>query len=365
MLSELDVSINFKACFYAGQYCCAWEMRGREVMLKNIFRGLIVLCGSIVLPLAASAGIFSNPYNHYYIDIGGAAYYLQQPKFEVGTSGSSTAPLAKINSNELGPQFNLAGGYQFMNCNDNWLAKIFGHEEAIEAKVSYSFLDHANGKDNLGTGMVWYIDGNGSPFDPADQKQLNNFKLNTKLYNLDSGVYFKGKIYTSNPRLTMDRYVGLVYDYLKGQYDFDLTYPGIDDENFDITSNYFGVALGSQLNYQISKHFVPFVDLEVDLLTIQSDLKATQSTPAAGRTSISVSDSDFVFNYRAKAAIGINYLFNDSVKNPSIGLRVGLDHINYVPRVVPPNRAGDKPVHIVGEAVNNTFAMLDVHIPFG
>ena len=377
MLSELDVSINFKACFYAGQYCCAWEMRGREVMLKNIFRGLIVLCGSIVLPLAASAGIFSNPYNHYYIDIGGAAYYLQQPKFEVGTKGvnpsapaNTTAPLAKNNVNGVAPALHLAGGYQFMNCNDNFFSKIFGHEEAFEADINYFYLDSSVDDANLGLGNAWYIDGSGSILSPNSPTSLYDFKLSSKVQDLTTGLYFKGKVYTTNPRLTMERYVGLIYSYYNNQYDFNLKYNpggkiGTDSEKFDVTSNDFGLALGSQLNYQVSKHFVPFADLEVRLLAINSNLHATQNTPVSLKPNMTVNDSASAFNYEAIAALGVNYLFNDSVKSPSVGLKAGLDHINYVPRIVPPNHVGDKPVHIVGEAVNNTFAMLDVHIPFG
>lgn len=349
-------------------------------MLKNIFRGFIVLCGSIVLPFTAYAGFFSNPYNHYYIDVGTAAYYLQLPKFEVGTaaatSGSNvpntTAPLAKTNINNLAPQLNLSGGYQFMNCNDNWLSKIFGHEEALELAVNYLYLNNSASNAHLGSGNIWYIDGSGSIFGTGNSYPLTNYKLNTKINNVGSGLYFKGKIYTTNPRLTMLRYIGFVYDYSDTKYDYSVRYDqgigtDVDTESFDVTTNYFGVALGSQLNYQLSKHFVPFGALEVDLLNINSNLKAHQK-PGQNVLPQYIKDvnaSDSAFNYRAIAALGINYLFNDSIKSPTIGFRVGVDHWNYVPRVVPPNHAGDEPVHIVGDTTNSSFAMLDVHVPFG
>lgn len=353
--------------FFMREKC--WEER---VMLKNIFRGFIVLCGSIVLPFTAYAGFFSNPYNHYYVDVGTAVYYDQVPRLEVGTSGSGTAPLAKSAPHDVAPQLNLAGGYQFMNCNDNLLAKIFGHEEAIEAKVDYTYLDNTNSKADLGLGNVWYIDGSISIFSPPSPKPLNNFKLNSKVNNIDTGVYFKGKIYTTNPRVTMLRYVGLVYNYYDTKYDYKLNYMGgtisnTEEENFNVIANYIGIALGSQLNYQITKHLTPFIDLEVRLLNVSANLDATQSVPDAvvGPKYMTVHDSDSSFSYQAIAALGINYLFNDSLKSPSVGFRVGVDHWNYVPRVVPPNYAGDKPVHIVGDTANNSFAMLDVHVPFG
>ncbi len=340
-------------------------------------RYLLVLCGLLCLPISVFAGLFSNPYNHYYIDVGAVGYYLQQPELEVGTVGTNatpstntTAPLAKSRVNSFAPRLDLSGGYWFMNCNNNWVSKLFGHEEAFEATINYTYLDHTISNDHLGNGNVWYIDGSGSILNPNVPTNLYDFKLNSKLHNISTGLYFKGKVYTTNPHLTMLRYVGIVYNYYNNEYDYKLKYnqgasPNTEDEKFNVIAHYFGVAIGSQLNYQIGRHFIPFIDLEVRLLSIMANLHATQSAPGAVRPSMTVNNSVSTFNYQAIAAVGVNFQFNETLKSPTIGLRAGIDHWNYVPRVVPPNRAGDKPVHLVGESINSGFAMLDVKVPFG
>lgn len=342
-------------------------------MLKQI--KLILLFISLAsMPFAASAGIFSNPYNHYYIDVGGGAYYLQHPKFEVGTKGvgspatNTTAPLAKININQATPQFHLAVGYWFMNCSQNWITKIFGHEEAMEVDSNGFIYRNTVRKDNLGTGNIWYIDGSQGISGTGDPIPLNNFKLSSRAFDINSGVYFKGKLYTSNQRLTLIPSVGVVNHYYLNTYRYDVSYNQgdnnrVDEERFVVFTYYYGVALGAKLNYAIIDQIIPFASLKVNLLNIYSSLEANQDT--GQNITVNVNSSESTFNYEAIAALGVEYKFTKSLKSPSLIVQAGVDHMNYVARVVPPNRAGDKPVHLEGESTNNSFAMLDLHIPFG
>ncbi len=345
----------------------------RMTMLRQI--KYFIFAGLLFLPAMMFAGLFSNPYNHFYADAGAVGYYLQQPKFEVGTlgvnqtlTGNTTVPLVKMNVNHWVPQLHLAGGYWFMNCNDNWLTRIFGNEEAFEADLNYTYYQNIVRKKNLGLGNVWLINGSGSIFSPNTPKQLNNFKLSSRLNNIDTGVYFKGKLYTTNPKLVMIPKIGIVNTYYDNRYRYSLDYSQGDNftkntETFDVAVYYYGLALGDQLNYQINKHWMPFALLEVQLLNIHAILHATQDT---GQNQVlTVNDSVSTFNYRAIAALGVRFQFYDTLKSPSLSLSGGVDHWNYVPSVVPPNRSGDKAVHLHGESMNNGFVMIDFNMPFG
>lgn len=311
-------------------------------------------------------------YRYFYVRGGIGAYNLRNSAVEIGTAGSySTAPLAKITDNGWAPVYHLALGYAFYNPSNSLITKIFGHDDAVEVRGSYFNRNETRRKGGLGWGNIWYIDGSGSMFVPAGSN-LNNFKLTARHRLIDTGIYFRGGWSAANPKWTVKPRIGVVYTNLREKYRYTLNYhriigdDGTDYEKYDVNTNYYGIGGGGKLTYHAKPKLAFFGDLEIQLLHAVSRLKATQEASIAPIDHKKVNSTDTKgVTYRVTAAIGAKYSFTQQITSTSISVKAGIDRWGYDPRVVPPNHAGSKAIHITGEEQDNPFVMLELTVPIG
>ncbi|MGD9108704.1 MAG: hypothetical protein PVI75_06005, partial [Gammaproteobacteria bacterium] len=213
-------------------------------------------------------------YRYPYIRVGVGAYKFNKEKFEVGTVGNTTAPLAKIDSSKVTPFYNLAVGYAFYNPRENIVTKVFGHDNAVELQLDYFNFTRKTSSSNLGTGRIWYTDGSGSfiPF----AEPLQNFQLNAKHRYINAGLYYRGGWITSNPRVVFMPRAGAIITNLNEKYDYTVQYTAgapntfTDKEEYKINTYYYGLAGGGRLQYNMKPQFAVFGDLEAQLLYASS-----------------------------------------------------------------------------------------------
>ncbi|MGD9153237.1 MAG: hypothetical protein PVG30_06250 [Gammaproteobacteria bacterium] len=311
-------------------------------------------------------------YRYPYIRIGAGAYDFNNEKFEVGTVGNTTAPLAKIDSSKVTPFYNLAVGYAFYNPRENIVTKIFGHDNAVELQLDYFNFTRKTSNSNLGTGRIWYIDGSGVVIPFAEP--LQNFQLNAKHRYINAGLYYRGGWITSNPKITFMPRAGAVITNLNEKYDYTVQYMAggtsfrTDKEEYKADTYYYGLAGGGRLQYSVQPQFAVFGDLEAQLLYVSSKLNADQNiaieaTPSAAVTPIQNKHSQVT--YRAILAVGAQYKINRKITSPSIEAKIGVDRWGYDPRVVPSNNANSGPVHLASDQRVNYFANIGVTVPIG
>jgi len=323
----------------------------------------------MIMPPAASAKRPVN-YRYQYVRFGVGAYMVRNPKVEIGTLGNGTVPLATIGTSKITPRYDLAVSYAFYNPSSSWVTKVFGHDNAVELKLDYLNSKEHKTNSNLGTGQVWYIDGSGSV--TTGPQPLTDFKLDSSHRYINTGLYYKGKWITSNPKIDFLPRVGAVFTNLKEKYNYSLVYgtgPGttsLDVENYKVTANYYGLAAGGKLAYNLQPRCAVFGDLEAQLLRTSYNLKAYQDAVVGilvGKRSVSYHHSKIT--YRAIAAIGGEYKLNDKITSPAVEIKGGIDHWGYNPKIVPPNNAGSRAVYVAGNAQNNLFAEVKVTVPIG
>lgn len=307
-------------------------------------------------------------YHYPYVKVGFGAYSVQNPKVEIGTLGSGTAPLAQVGNSKITPYYNMALGYAFYNKRDNWVTRIFGHDNAVELQFSYFNASQNKAQDNLGTGEVWYIDGTGSV--TTGPQPLTNFTLDSAHRRIDTGLYYRGKWIAQNPKISFSPRVGGVFTNLREKYNYSLWYtsptPTHDLENYKINTNYYGLAAGGRLTYDLKSRFAIFGDLEGQLLHASAKLDAYQDAAVgaqAGKTSVKYNHSQTT--YRAIAAVGGSYKLNNKITSSVVELKGGVDRWGYDPRVVPPNNANSRSVYLAGNHQNNFFANMEVTVPIG
>lgn len=307
-------------------------------------------------------------YRYPYIKVGVGAYYVQNPKFEVGTLGNDTAPLAEIGTSKVTPRYNVSLGYAFYNPGNSWVTRVFGHDNAVELRFHYLNLSQKKYNGNLGTGRIWFIDGSGEVTTGA--QPLTNFNLRASHRYIDTGLYYRGKWITGNPNVNFSPRAGAVFTNLKEKYNYTLVYQAglstTDLENYKVNTNYYGLAAGCKLAYKVQRQFAVFGDIEAQLLYANSALKAYQDAAVGSNADkMNVNYHHAKITYRAIAAIGGTYKLNSKAASPSVELKGGVDRWGFDPRVVPPNHAGDRAVYIAGNHQNNLFADVNVTVPIG
>lgn len=312
-----------------------------------------------------------------FIEVGMAAYYLQNPDLEIGTTGATTAPLVKVSSNAWTPMYNFGAGYHFFNGRDNGFTRIFGHETEVEAKFDYFSTSSSTNSSNIGLGTIWYIDGSGRISDKS--VPINGLQLSTKYDFINLDLLFSYYVHTSNERLMLKPFFGPVFSrtaneaHYVSSYDAGapplVSYITKDLEDYQVNVNYYGLTCGGQLDFFVVQKMKMFSSLELQLVHAEASLTAHQnvdSTSAiikADTRDVSSSDSA-ALTYRAIAMLGLSYQIFDGPVGPSLKLEVGLDHWGYNPKIVPPNHTGDKAVHLFGTTQNNAFIGLGVTVPF-
>jgi hypothetical protein len=311
-------------------------------------------------------------YRYQYVRLGGGIYDFKSSKIEVGTVGSTTAPLDRIHDTKITPFYNLAVGCAFYNSKTSWITRVFGHDNAVELQLDYfNVKKEKNRPGSLGTGQIWWIDGRGSFM--AVPRNVQNAYLNAKHRYINGGLYYKGRWITRNPRITFMPRAGAILTSLRQKYYYTVQYYTgavyrTDKEDYKVNTYYYGVAAGGRLAYEVKSRFSVFGDLEAQALGVHAKLNADQdifvesSSPATRTT---VTNKKSAFTYRAILAVGGEYKINNKINSPSVEVKGGIDRWGYSPRVVPPNNTGSGPVHIVGTQENNYFANIGVTIPIG
>ena len=348
------------------------EFTSRRRSIKEIKIPRLLAAGIFICSMAFADFQFVNgQYNHPFVEFGGSGYYLNNSEFKLGTVSGGNAPLVKMTNNGITPQWNLGLGYQFLNCSDNALTRMFGNEESVELKADYFNKVNRTTNGNPGTGSIYFIDtgafitGNSTPL------LLHNLKLSDRQRRTNVGLYFKSHRYTTNPKVTLTPYAGLVYTDYRDFYQYFLAYAApayqTDTEKYTIDVNYYGPSFGNRLTYNLTTTLAAFTDVEAQLLHANADLSARQdpvSRPAGSFNTRIVKDDDSMgITYRTILTAGLDYNFKANPNGLAIELMGGLDRWGYKPVVITPNANNSTPAHLHGDTQNNGFVMLNVTVP--
>jgi hypothetical protein len=355
-------------------------MKG-TIMIKKLIAalaaaGFFCACTTTVLANRNSCVTNTNCGNYFYFDMGTSAYRFDYPTFSVGTlSTSSTTALNQIDTKSVTPMYQLKVGHRFPTHNQSFFSYLFGEEGAIEFELDHARMDKTHNTNYSGQGQLWDIRGNVPIYQLADSTDIYGTQFNASHVLTSPALYLKGFRQTSIPQLTITPYIGVIYTYLHDIYDSNIKYDTdptevknikTDHEAFDLATNNYGLSLGERFNYLIFSHLSLFTDINLQLLSQRTALSVTQNPvdPEVPYTGIyTVNDNKKTLSYRGTFIVGSNYNFSNKPDSISLGLQGGLDRWGYMPKVVTPNHAGDRAVHIDGEAANNLFAGLELHVP--
>jgi hypothetical protein len=318
-------------------------------------------------------------YNRFFVDLGGGAYYLNPPAFGVGSSGTSSNHLAKNNNDGFTPIGNIGLGYQFCNGCDNWLTKIFGHENSVELKGGYynktstESAGALTGTADIGAGGIWLIDGSNEL--NASDVAIYGWQLKAKNRGSFYNAYFKGEKLISKT-VSVTPFVGLTYNDFHSEYNSRINYDGaagpttrstIDAEDYDLNFRYFGVTGGGQFKWLFCRRLALTTTVELQLLHAEAKLNASQdadeAVPYAGtEKKIETSDSR-ALTYTAIVAVGINYYIFNKPDSSYISLQVGADYWDYMPQIVNRTSSSSPAAHLHGVSVLNGFVGASLHVP--
>lgn len=310
----------------------------------------------------------------FYISTGVAAMYMHNPEFQVATLGTSTEPLVKITDNGWTPRYGLGLGYQFFNARENWLTKLFGYQQSVEVRGIYFKKSERKAVNQPGEGMIWAVDGSGRIFPYTINIPFYNFSLTAQHQDLNAGIYFKGRHAMVNPRLSFSPYVGAIfYNEFEDDYKFSMHYKlgpevsHVDTENFNVKTRSYGVAAGNRWDISLWKRISAFVDLQMQLLQFNSDLKVNQNAPTEGvrEDDFSTKDSDKKISYHGMGSVGLNWQMLAKSQSPVVSLTGGVDAWGYSPSINTPHKTGDRGAHLGNEPMQNYTVELGMRVPLG
>jgi hypothetical protein len=308
--------------------------------------------------------VYQHPY--FYLGAGIGAYHLKNPTVGLQSFTGSSTPIASIDNDGFTPIYCLNAGYAFYNPHDS----IFGHFNDIALKFNYFNRTDTKSSGLTGTGDIYYIDGSGAY---GTGLTLYSYSAHAKHRLIDTGLYYRSlpamadlNTFTIHPR------VGLVFTNFNAEYNYLLDYEGgavrlTDKEDYKVKTNYYGVAAGTQLAYNLAPQLLFDADIELQLLHASADLHAVQQPDITDNIFwiVNVTQSKTV-TYRAIASLGAKYAFTMRANGISLGAKVGLDRWGYNPKVVTPNAGnGGRRIHLDGTSQNNFFAKLNVTVPLG
>ena len=332
---------------------------------------MLSICGLCFFVQPGNANTVSQNFNKLYIEMGVDAYYLNNPVFDVGTSGNSSAALAKITDNGFVPKYHFAVGHRVNSDKNSVIGKVFGTKDKIELNLDYFNTHQSKRKHSLGEGKLWLIDNTIiGGFGQDDPYPLEDFNLRSRNRFTSVGLYFRGHHVTSNSKLTFDPYVGLIHTDYISQDNFTVAYlapaRSIDSEDYYVQTEYFGAAFGNKIDFAITPKLTSFLDLEIQLLRADAKLTAHQDGDVGMpewvtryRKDIVTSDHNDI-TYRGILSLGLTYKF---INNIAMTFKLGIDRWGYNPKIITPDNTTSGPVHLVGESDNNAFASLEVYVP--
>jgi hypothetical protein len=314
--------------------------------------------------------------NHVYMDAGVEAYHYQTPNVDSGAGNASGNSLkaASSDGNSIMPTAKL--GYHFDN---EFLTSLFGPKANLELDGSFFSHSTSQSQNDLGLGYLTTISGDPYGYVPAND-DIKNYYFNSKDQYENLGFYFKGEQYTGNQAITLNPFVGLVYTHFSEDDQYGFLYDTAQDPsnpNFDpynasenVKTNYYGLTLGNQFNFQLTQHLFINAGGQLQLLRATSSLNGTSSvtdqTPGYSYSD-SVNDSLSTFTYRGTLSASTAYHFTLNTDSPSVGLNLGIDRWGYTPEVVNPvgNASGNQqaPAHLEKSSSVNLFAGAYFHLP--
>jgi len=358
-------------------------------MKKILFSLLAAACSTSFAGSYSDDGIVADStqdkqtkYKHFYINAGANAYELNTPDYQLpfSTGASSSAPYPTTESSDLGsnqwdPQLSLAFGYQFLNSQPSWFTNIFGMENIIELRASYLNSKPTENDDyNGASGNVWFI--NGDPDGPVADGQSWVMQNSTTDFDdtyQDYGIYYIGRKLIAN-RYINAPYFGVNFIDLTQNIDYTINAqtvqntPQTSTGTSDTDSYYFGFDLGDKFTVPFANHYGVYGSLGLALYGMHTDMTSTQVPVEEATTwlsdKITVTDSDDIFTFNAKAEVGFTYFFNNNFDNlsPSVTLLSGVEYWNDMAYVNNPNQPNTAAKIDYANSVS-PYAGLQVHIP--
>lgn len=332
--------------------------------------------------VADSAQDQQSRYKHFYVNAGVTGYELNTPDYQLpfSTGSADEAPYPTSESSSLGdnqwdPQFSLAFGYQFLNAQSNWFTDVFGMENSIELRASY--LNSKPSEDanyNGAPGNVWFIDGNpAGPVNDGESWNMQDSESDFDNTYQEYGVYYIGN------KLIANRYINAPYfgvNFVDLTQDTTYTLngetaagsPQVSSGTDDVESFYFGLDLGDKFTVPFANHYGVYGSLGLALYGMHTDMTATQIPATPGvpllTNQITVSESDDIVTFNAKAEIGFTYFFNNNFDtlSPSVTLLSGIEYWNDMAYVDNPNQANTAATIGYDSSVS-PYAGLQVHVP--
>lgn len=344
------------------------------MMMRYIFTTFFCLLVSFVTFLSTSFAATQTIYkkNHFYVNLGAGAYYLNNPEFKVGTIGTGTAPLTTIDNSGFTPELNLALGYKFYNPYKNFFTQILGQTNTIELQFDYFNTSQTKKSPDVGEGRIWLIDGSGALWGQFT-RHMYDYKLRAKHCFSYFDIYFSGEKYFS-PIFSINPFFGVAYSIFNERYSYRQNYqlgPLVnyiltDTEKYYVNTKYYGPSFGTFLKLYPTTKFSTFLKLEFQFLHARSSLKAKQLASPEAEDQKSINDHySKTVALRPIITIGTNYNFTNKPISAGLRLEGGVDYWGYVPTIITPNSQNSPAVHLGSTNQTNAFVSLMLHIPFG
>lgn len=333
----------------------------------------INIASALAMMLAQSAYADYTVYddsNHLYVDAGVEAYHYQfADMHSLASNGSGqTTPSISNSYNTAMPTFAI--GYHF---NNELFTPLFGERANLELDGSFFSHDASTTQADLGLGFISMVDG-GNVFPDAGPADIRNFQLNTTDHYQYAGFYFKGEQSTYNQAITMNPFVGLVYMHFSETSNYTMQIDGGSSNYFDYNSeedtntNYYGVAVGDQINAQLSEHLFVNANAAIQLLYASSSLSANSAVPDENLNA-NANNTLSTMTYHAILSSSASYHFTFEPDSPTLGLNVGVDRFGYTPEIMNPISREDQTTNQPAAYIEKgsgygLFAGIYFHLPF-
>jgi hypothetical protein len=346
--------------------------------------------------------------SHFYINIGAAEYYFNQPSAGLPLSTGyanitnvgndpytpyPTTPGDDYNSDNWAVSPSITLGYQFLTDNAD-LQKIFGQQNAIELRVSY-FHNTGTQAENYNDQPYfvnnYLITGGDANFGWTGSFDMTDSSVSFDNTYEDIGLYYTGNKVINNA-LINSPYVGIDFSYLKQDTDYTTTqwFTQIDNDykpqgpemdgvgSDDLSSYYMGIVFGDKATWLFANHYGAYGQLGAGVYWMHSKLDASQTpvTNEDAREQIdpnmypetlgtyNLSTTADTATFKLQAEVGVNYYFknNQDPMSAYVTLLAGVDYWNDVAYADNPTEA-NQAVQIAYENAVNPYAGLQLHIP--
>jgi|GEM_PF-2526414 hypothetical protein len=309
---------------------------------------------------------------HLYVKAGYMAYFLNLPKFSpaISDDGINAPLMTKKFTHNLANTLTLALGYHFVN--QSFLTSIFGTQNAIELsgdKFTYSSTKRKAG----GTGRIWRID-TGAVLGTSEYV-FTTTSLKTRVNFYQTALNWQG-LKRLTRHVFMSPSLGLVYVGLNEKGETSAFYrtssmapttdPLQDYEKYKLRTEYYGLQIGDQINYQATSYFAPYVSVNVEALHGYTKLKASQAPVNISAPTVIYTVSKTkrtVVDLRLTGLLGVKINFFRQPNLPYLNIYGGVDYWNWMPQASMPHGTGQVTRIKIRKAVN-AMAGVELTVPF-